>query len=161
MKNYFIKQWEEVCAVEESSELYRIFMRVVQFVGYVGLAYQLVMLPYMLNIVRYSPELGLSMLVMPLLFTLGMILVSKRADRAIVAGKFYGTAIGLVLSLICVPHWYLPLGIFGFYCFLNPAYQKKYLGNAPKPFVDFLSLLQINYTGQKAGAEEVPAPEKI
>jgi hypothetical protein len=95
--------------------------------------------------------------VVPLGFTLGQILLLAYCERIVPKGEFRGTLIGLVLSLLCVPSWYFPLGLFGLYCFLNPGYQRKHLKQAPQPFVDLLRMLNIDFRA----VSEAPAAEKV
>lgn len=164
MKNYFVKQWDEICAVEDSSELYRIFMRVQKVLCLVGLVIQACVFVYLFGGAGFSPE-GMflySGMAAAAGLTVGVLFLLQYAERAIEQNKFKGSAIGLILSLLAIPHWYFPLGIFGLYCFLNPGYQKKHMANAPKAFVVLLALVHLNFTGQQASKEaEVPSPEKI
>ncbi|RZA04583.1 MAG: hypothetical protein EOP11_14775 [Proteobacteria bacterium] len=152
MKAIIVKQWEELCAIENSAELYKIFVRILQALSAVALLFQLaILMPAMAQSAFGSAyELNPILFILPMAFTLGQILLLQYALKSIEQGKFRGTLIGIVLALMCVPSLYLPLGAFGLYCFLNPSYQKKYLTSAPKPFVDFLKLMGIDFVSAHA-----------
>lgn len=158
MKAYVLKQWEEICAIEDPSELYRTFLRITKLVLIVLAVVQAFYFYPLINFVRYGIGINPMELILPFLVLLGEIFAISFAERQIPAGKFSGTAIGLAACLIHAPSLYLPFCVFGLFCFLNPAYQKKHLTSAPKWFVDLLKLVNLDFTAtsQEARAAEVP-----
>ncbi|RYZ82070.1 MAG: hypothetical protein EOP06_22300 [Proteobacteria bacterium] len=147
MKAIIVKQWEELSAIENSAELYKIFIRVLQVLSAIALLVQVVIFIPAIAQSAFDTAYGINPMVFafPIVLTFGQILLLQYASKLIEQGKFRGTLIGIVLSLMCIPSLYIPLGIFGLYCFLNPGYQRKHLASAPKPFVDFLQLVGIDY----------------
>lgn len=49
-----------------------------------------------------------------------------KAQKFIEERKYLGISIGLILSLLCLGGMTLPLGLLGFYCFLNKEFLNAY-----------------------------------
>lgn len=141
-------EFEKLISTQSSSELYVIFFRLVQFFAIIGTVYFLFFVAPMIASLRLPGEtLGVN----ALFFVTGQIGLgflhiasAEFALRSTAQKKFSGVFIGLVLCLIALPSWQFLFGLFGFYCFLNPDFQQKYLTNSPEYFQKILVNLGIH-----------------
>ena len=146
MKNKFEVEWNNLSQIQSSAELYQIFFRLVQGMAALGLAYFLVFVIPLAA--RMEVETGYAASPFFFLAPMGLcglqIVLAQYALGLTKEKKFRGILIGLVLSLYLLPSWSFFAGIFGLYCFLNREFQELYYQNTPKPFLEFLSAININ-----------------
>lgn len=150
MQQMLKNEWNKLLAIRNGAELYRIFFRITQVGAAVGLVLQLFMLPIMLAGMAYGGEFTMMMpfYIAGLLLIVGSAMLSEYALRCVERGQFRGVVIGLLLAGSCMPSIWFLLGLFGFYCFLNPEFQKAGLVSAPEAFLNLLSAIRLNFTGR-------------
>lgn len=161
MSNWLKSEWAKLTAIDSSAELYRIFLRAVQAISALGLAWALLFtLPMLIQLsavmegAYFSPWLALAFLIPG-----AQIAAAEYSLRAIQAGKFRGTQIALILASFSIFSWMFPLAIFGLYSLLNKAYQEKHLRCAPKVFREFLTAMKLNRIPEDQLQAEV-APQR-
>lgn len=148
MKNKLTIEWQRVLAVKSKGEFYLIFFRVVQGFCALGLLYFLLFTMPMMSQLAAMGEMGMPMnpawFVLPTILSAGQLVLCEAALRAVEKGKFWGSAVGLLLSSFYLPSWTLILGAFGLFAFLNADFQKKHMKEAPELFRGILTSLGIN-----------------
>ena len=138
-------QINKLFSINSGAELYGIFFRLVQAISILGgVHYLFVVLPLLITM-RAIPGMdgALSPLLAgePLSLCLGSAILAEIALRATEKKKFVGVFLGLILSSAMLLSAYFLVGLFGFYCFLNPAFQQSYLQNSPEGFQHILSVM--------------------
>lgn len=139
---------EKIKSISSTAELYLIFFRLLQIFVVLGFAYNLCLFsPLFLMNFRQSE---ISSMFNPLYFLTPLIIgalqifLSELCLRAVERKKFWGVALGLIMSVLMLPSFYFVLGAFGLYCFLNPNFQKEYLQESPKAFKEALTNFGLN-----------------
>ena len=158
MKNLLSAEIESLNSIKSCADLYRLFFRGVQLFSAIGLVYLLVVVLPLLSRLSgqeaLAPFLGPALIVGPCVLCCGQFILAELALRAVNRGQVWGTVGGLILSALLISRWYFPLAGFGFFCFLNPGFQRTHLGNAPGIFREILSALRLNWTDPPAVKSE-------
>lgn len=148
-------------SIKSESELYWIFFRLVQITSTAGL---IIFLMFSLSFLFRGVLdgdigffMGPSLIVTPLLLGISQIVLAEFALRAVKRGDFWGTMVGLIMSLYIFPSYLLLLGCFGLYSFLNPGFQQQHLMNSPEWFKNLLTNLHLNKMESAAVVEPAPA----
>jgi hypothetical protein len=146
MSKWIKTEWEKLAATNSSAELYRIFLRAIQAISALGLAWALFLtVPMLIQLGAMEGRSYISFwLGVAFLAPVLQIAAAEYSLRAIRGKRFRGTLTALILASFSLFSWMFPLAVFGFYALLNQAYQEKYLRGAPKVFREFLTAIKMN-----------------
>ncbi|MGZ3653236.1 MAG: hypothetical protein ACXVCS_20920 [Bdellovibrionota bacterium] len=148
MKSAINAEIQKIKAMESSAELFLVFFRLVQFISCLGTVYFFFIVFPFLASPHYWDEasvpIGYAWFGISVGFGVARIILAELALRAVVRRQFWGTIVGLILAALFFSPWSFALSAFGFYCFLNPDFQRQYLGGSPEIFRNVLSTLGLN-----------------
>lgn len=147
-KNLFINsQINRVKSIKDGGGLYFIYFRLSQIITLVVALFVVgTMATVIIPMESFQlPLMSFLLSAVALIFSLAL---SEFCLRSMDKGKTVGLYVGLILCVFQLFGMGFPMALFGFYAFLNPAAQKKFLTDAPPWFKDVLSNLRINFTEQ-------------
>ena len=150
MQEMLKNECTKLLSIRTGDELYRIYFRANQVVAVLAILFQICLLPVMLGSLAYTDG---AVIALPLMFSgvliLGLTVVMLEYGlRCVERGQFRGIVIGLIMALWSIPSYWFLLGFFGLYAFLNVEFQKAKLMTAPPAFLDFLTAIRMNFSGQ-------------
>jgi hypothetical protein len=139
MKKFLIQEFEKLSQIRQASDFPIVYFRLFQLVTiFITIAFAF----SSLGLLGFA---GIGRILNCILWAALNLLAAEVGLRLIVQSQATGVAVGLILAILHTFSIQFLLSLFGFYAFLNPASQKRYLRSTPPWVKEALKVLRIHW----------------